>query len=90
MAALFSRSSRALPYVTGATILGAGATYYVSRPRIRLESAQNAPTPALSFPSSMPFPKKITVTNVEQGEFDQLDLEVIDLVAYTLQLGSES
>ncbi|KAK0963723.1 hypothetical protein LTS01_019194 [Friedmanniomyces endolithicus] len=70
MAAFFSRSSRALPYVTGAAVLGAGATYYASRPRIQLESAQNAPTPALSFPSSMPFPKKITVTDVEQVNHD--------------------
>ncbi|KAK0255098.1 hypothetical protein LTS09_009854 [Friedmanniomyces endolithicus] len=70
MAAFLSRTSRALPYVTGAAALGAGATYYTSRPRIQLESAQNAPTPALSFPSSMPFPKKITVTNVEQVNHD--------------------
>jgi len=89
MAAFFSRSSRALPYVTGAAVLGAGATYYASRPRIQLESAQNAPTPALSFPSSMPFPKKITVTDVEQGTDDQYSLRVMDLVTDTLPLGSE-
>ncbi|KAK5766506.1 hypothetical protein LTS12_003423 [Elasticomyces elasticus] len=70
MAAFFSRSSRALPYVTGAAVLGAGATFYASRPRIQLDSAQNAPTPALSFPSSMPFPKQLTVLSTEQVNHD--------------------
>ncbi|EMC95722.1 hypothetical protein BAUCODRAFT_34490 [Baudoinia panamericana UAMH 10762] len=71
MASLFSRSSRALPYFTGATgLAAAGATYYASRRPMLLDSAQNAPKKALSMPTSMLFPKEITVTTVEQVNHD--------------------
>lgn len=68
MASIFSR--RAVPYLTGATAVGAGAAYYASRPRIQLDSAHNAPTKTLSMPTSMLFPKQITVANVEQVNHD--------------------
>ncbi|KAK3074501.1 hypothetical protein LTR53_002983 [Teratosphaeriaceae sp. CCFEE 6253] len=70
MAYIFSRSSRALPFVTAAVTSAAGASYYASRPRVQLDSAQNLPTPTLSFPSSMAFPKQLTVTTVEQVNHD--------------------
>jgi cytochrome-b5 reductase len=70
MASLFARTSRALPYAAGAAVLGAAAGTLYIQPRIQLDSAQNVPKPALSFPSSMLFPKQITVTNVEQVNHD--------------------
>lgn len=69
MAALFS-SKTALRYATGASVLGAATVYYTSQPRIRLDSAQNAPTKLLNMPSSMLFPKQIIVREVQQVNHD--------------------
>ncbi|KAK4495511.1 hypothetical protein PRZ48_013843 [Zasmidium cellare] len=71
MANLFSRSSRALPYLTGAAVLGAaGTAYYASKRPLLLDSSSNAPTKTLNFPSSMLFSKQLTVTNTEQINHD--------------------
>lgn len=67
MATLFSRSSRALPYITGATIIGAaGATYLATRRPLLLDAAQNAPTTALS----MLFIQELEVIKTEQVNHD--------------------
>ncbi|KAK5116901.1 hypothetical protein LTR62_006622 [Meristemomyces frigidus] len=72
MASLFTaRTTHYLPYIASAAVVGAtAATYYSRQPRLHLDSAQNAPRPALSFPSSMVFPKQLTVTKVEQVNHD--------------------
>ncbi|KAK4574064.1 hypothetical protein LTR86_001825 [Recurvomyces mirabilis] len=72
MAVLFtSRSTRYIPYILSAAALGAAAgTYYTRQPRISLDSTQNAPKPALSFPGSMLFPRTLTVTKTEQINHD--------------------
>lgn len=71
MASALLRSSRTLPLLTGATVLGvAGAAYYASRPPLLLDSAQNAPSKTLSFPGSMLFAKQLTLAKVEQINHD--------------------
>lgn len=71
MAATLSRSSRALPYLTGAAVLGVAGTYYATTKRpLLLDAAQNAPTKTLNFPSSMLFSKELTVRSSEQINHD--------------------
>ncbi|KAK3672208.1 hypothetical protein LTR78_007961 [Recurvomyces mirabilis] len=66
-----SRSTRYIPYLLSfAAVSVAAGTYYTRQPRISLDSARNAPKPALSFPGSMLFPKTLTVTKTEQINHD--------------------
>jgi len=71
MASIIPRTLRSRPVIVSATILGAvGLAYYTSSPRLQLDSAYNAPTKTLSFPSTMLFSKQLTVTSVEQVNHD--------------------
>ena len=71
MAALFSRSSKALPYLTGAAVVGAaGTAYYATRRPMMLDSASNAPTKTMAFPKTMLFSQTLTVTSSEQINHD--------------------
>lgn len=68
----FSRTFSSRPILTTATCLTvAGSAYYITqRPPIRLDSAANPPTPALSFPKTMLFSQQLKVTKVEQINHD--------------------
>lgn len=67
MATFFARR-RFLTTVTAVGVVGAAV--YISRPPHQLESAQNAPSKTLSFPSSMIFAKQLKVRDVEQVNHD--------------------
>ncbi|KAI7192090.1 hypothetical protein D0869_15207 [Hortaea werneckii] len=71
MAATFTRTFRARPYLTSAAFASvAGAAYYSTTQRpILLDSAQNA-TQTFSFPKTMLFSQQLTVTGVEQVNHD--------------------
>lgn len=69
----FSRTFAARPLLTTATCLSVvGTAYYTTaQPApIRLDSAANPPTPALSFPKTMLFSQQLKVTKVEQVNHD--------------------
>ena len=68
----FQRTLYARPLLTTATCLSiASAAYYIAKPEpIRLDSAANPPTPALSFPKTMLFSQQLKVTHVEQVNHD--------------------
>ena len=72
MAAIFSRSQRAIPILAGTAIVGVtGATYYTNRRPLHLDSAQNVPTKkTFAFPGSMLFGRQLTVSEVEQINHD--------------------
>jgi cytochrome-b5 reductase len=71
MAMLFSKSSKALPYLTGAVVFGAaGTAYYTTKRPIRLDSHNMPPTKTLVFPKTMLFSQTLTVTNSEQINHD--------------------
>ncbi|KAI7155790.1 hypothetical protein KC349_g6710 [Hortaea werneckii] len=71
MAATFTRTFRARPYLTSAAFASvAGAAYYSTTQRpILLDSAHNA-TQTFSFPKTMLFSQQLTVTGVEQVNHD--------------------
>ncbi|RMY44365.1 hypothetical protein D0865_10601 [Hortaea werneckii] len=71
MAATFTRTFRARPYLTSAAFASvAGAAYYSTTQRpVLLDSAQNA-TQTFSFPKTMLFSQQLTVTGVEQVNHD--------------------
>ena len=71
MASITSRSYRILPYIAGATLVGAaGTAYFATRRPLMMDSSQNPPTKTLNFPSSMLFSKQLTVTSSEQVNHD--------------------
>ncbi|KAK4543225.1 hypothetical protein LTR36_005775 [Oleoguttula mirabilis] len=71
MAAFFSRALAPRTLAASTAIVGAaGVTYYATRRPILLDSAQNAPSKTLSFPTGMLFAKQLTVTDVEQVNHD--------------------
>ncbi|KAK5126041.1 hypothetical protein LTR85_011396 [Meristemomyces frigidus] len=70
MATLFSRSFTPRTLLTSAVIGATGVTYYATKRPVLLDSAQNAPTTTLSFPTGMLFSKQLTVTDVEQVNHD--------------------
>lgn len=72
MAALFSRSSRALPVLAGTTIAGAiGVAYISHRAAQQLDSAQNGPSSTTFVaPKTMLFAQSLTVTKSEQVNHD--------------------
>ncbi|KXT01013.1 hypothetical protein AC578_4450 [Pseudocercospora eumusae] len=72
MASLFSRTSRALPYLTGAAVVGSAGALYLSTQRrpLLLDSAQNAPTKTLAFPRTMLFSQELKVLKSEQINHD--------------------
>lgn len=72
MASIFSRALASQRALTGVTAIGAvGGAYYLSsqRPHL-LDSAENAPSKTLSFPSSMLFSKQLKVIKTEQINHD--------------------
>ncbi|KAI7539908.1 hypothetical protein KC331_g9463 [Hortaea werneckii] len=71
MAATFTRTFRARPYLTSAAFASvAGAAYYSTTQRpILLDSAQNV-TKTFSFPKTMLFSQQLTVTGVQQVNHD--------------------
>ncbi|GAB1742287.1 hypothetical protein NU219Hw_g7841t1 [Hortaea werneckii] len=71
MAATFTRTFRARPYLTSAAFASvAGAAYYTTTQRpVHLDSAHNA-TQTFSFPKTMLFSQQLTVTAVEQVNHD--------------------
>lgn len=68
----FSKTLSSRPILTTATCLSiTGTAYYMTQPApIRLDSAANPPTPALSFPKTMLFSQQLKVTQVEQINHD--------------------
>ena len=67
----FSHSIASRPLLSSSTIaICAGTAFLVSRPRIAMDSAQNAPAKTLNFPGSMLFSKQLKVTTVEQVNHD--------------------
>lgn len=71
MASIFAQTSKTLPYLTGAAVVGvAGTTYFSTRRPMLLDSAANAPTKTLKLPSSFLFASEITVKSSEQINHD--------------------
>lgn len=71
MAALFPKSSKALPYLTGVAFLGVtGSTYYTTRIPVLLDSTNMPPTKTLVVPKTMLFSQTLTVSSSEQISHD--------------------
>lgn len=71
MSALISKSSKALPYLTGAAVLGvAGTAYYTARRPLLLDSANMPPNKTLAVPKTMLFSQTLTVSSSEQISHD--------------------
>lgn len=68
----FSKVFSSRSVLTTATCLSVvGTAYYITTQQpIRLDSAYNPPTPALSFPKTMLFSQQLRVTKVEQVNHD--------------------